>query len=161
MEHRGFLTFPNVLRALSAWLVILVALMWAASSHAQTTCPAVGPSPPLATNDVRLNWTAPTLFTDGNAIPSSSPITYTVYRSSGASGPWSAICTTTAVATTLGTQPAGTQSYRVTAKTPASTPANVESAPSNVATKDIAQLPNPPTGLTIVTVTVTVTVPGP
>lgn len=140
-------------------LIALALIALAGNAFSQTTCPAAGPSPPLATNDVRLNWGAVTTFTDGNIIPTSAPITYTVYRQSGTS--WTALCTTASLATTLGTQPAGTQSYRVTAKTAASTPANAEGPPSNVATKDISQLPSAPTGLTIVTVTVTVTVPGP
>lgn len=38
------------------------------------------PSPPYPISDACLQWTAPTQFTDGTAIPAGTPITYRVYR---------------------------------------------------------------------------------
>lgn len=111
-------------------------------AHAQTTCPAVSNSTPIPLDEARLTWTASTW---NGTMPSGAVVLYTVYRGA------TAVCTTSAIATSLAAQPVGLQTYTVTAKSAQSVPPNVESGKSNAATKTI-QAPssvNPPTNLLI------------
>lgn len=114
------------------------------SAYAQPMCPIATTTPTAARDEARLTWVAPTTNTDGSAI--GSPITYRVYRSSGAGSTSFAVqCQTSQVSASLLAQPVGVQNYRVTA-----TVATIESAPSNVASKTIAApTPNPPASLTV------------
>jgi hypothetical protein len=112
-------------------------------AFAQTCAPATT-TPTAARDEARLQWTAPTTNTDGSAI--GAPITYRVYRSSGAnSTSFSLRCESTAVTVSMLTQPVGVQNYRVTAVVGGN-----ESAPSNVASKTVAAAtPSPPTNLSL------------
>lgn len=120
----------------------LAALLLPTLAIAQT-CPPLSTVVPSPWDEVRLQWTASTWTP---SAPTGAVVTYTVYRGA------TAVCTTTAVNTSLSSQPVGSQSYAVTAKSAQSVPANVESAKSNVATKTVTQPPvvNPPTNLTVI-----------
>ena len=122
-------------------LLVLAALV-AFPAFAQPNCSAVTTTPTAARDEARLTWIAPTTNTDGTPI--SGPISYRVYRATGA-GTFAVQCQTAVVSASLLAQPVGVQNYRVTA-----TVAGIESAPSNVASKTIvAPTPNPPGNLTL------------
>lgn len=126
----------NLRHALS--LLLLTPL----ASFAQVTCPTLTTQPLSARDETRLRW-SPSTWTNP---PPGAAITYSVYRGSAV------VCVTTAAQVSVLTQPVGTQSYYVTAKSPQSEPPNVETAMSNVVTRVIAPPPvlNPPTALTVI-----------
>lgn len=128
------------MRLIAAALALLVSVPALAQ-----TCPIATTTPTAARDESRLTWVAPTQNTDGTAV--GSPLTYRVYRSTGAgSTAFTLQCQTTQTSASLMAQPVGVQNYRVTAQYPGSQ----ESGPTNVVSKTIAApTPNPPSNLTL------------
>jgi hypothetical protein len=135
------------MRAIIAALFLFAAL----PSFAQTACPTA-PADPVARDALRLNWSAVTTWVNppGGNIPTPTQITYSVYRMVGTAA--TLVCTTTATSAGQFSLPVGDSCYAVTAKTPKSTPANVESARTATICKTIQPeptTPEAPSGFTI------------
>jgi hypothetical protein len=113
-------------------------------AHAQTTCP-VPPADPIARDAARMTWQRPTLYTDNTAIPSTSVLTYTLYRRVGTVD--TAICTTNATGAGQSGLAVGRHTFVVSAREGA----GAESPKSNAASKTVAAPPPPsaPLNLTI------------
>jgi hypothetical protein len=130
--------------------VLLIALLASSTLHAQPACTPKTTYPISVRDETRLQWTPSTWSQDGLPIPApiGSTVTYTVYRAGVAQ------CTTTSlVQVSMLLQPVGANTYYVTAKSPQTTPPNVETAMSNTASKTIPPpviIINPPTNLTVI-----------
>jgi hypothetical protein len=98
---------------------IYLALLVLASGVATAAAPVSGPQEAL------LTWTAPTQYTDGNAIPAGTTITYSVYRGACGNPTKQRVWEGTALSTLLVAQPIGDQGFVVTARV-----GTQESAPS-------------------------------
>jgi hypothetical protein len=121
--------------------------------YAQPDCSPASTTPGTAWHETRLDWDAPLVWTGGETgpIPPNPQFSYTVYRQLGA-GAWTAQCITSVTTVSLLNQPAGAYSYRITAKTPLSTPPNMEGLPSIAVSKTIVKpdvIPEPPRNLSI------------
>jgi hypothetical protein len=130
----------RALLALVGLLALLILGAWIGIAQAQTV-----------TRNVQLSWTAPTKCVDGTALATNCPISgYGVLKLIGTT--WTQIGTTlpTVTSYTDANVPIGVYSYRVVAKSTASTDSN----PSNLVTKNVNA---PDAGDIVITVTVTVT----
>lgn len=123
---------------IATFVVAALLLIGAELVRAQTCAPA--PADPIARDAARLTWERPTQWEDGSTLPTTEPLTYTLYREGAA------VCTTTEVSAGDLGLPVGESCWVVTAKTATS----AESDPSNQACKTIAApRPAPPSGLTV------------
>lgn len=127
---------------------------WAGQAHAQTACPTA-PADPIARDAVRLAWSAVTTWAQSGTIPTPPPVTYSVYELVGTTP--TKRCETTALSAGQFALTVGDHTWYVTAKHSASNPANIESAMSPVATKNIPAPPLTPNAPVTFTVTGTIT----
>lgn len=126
------------------WTAILAASLLALCvtgiAQAQVTCPKV------SDDKAHICWAPVVNFTNGNPIPVTSLITYTVQRQSGAT--WVNDATVTATDWTSGVLAPGTYVYRVTATVGTKT-----SLPSNTASRAV-EAPTPESPVIIIAVTI-------
>jgi hypothetical protein len=128
-------------------LMTILALFAALPALGQTCAPASTATPQPA-NEARVSWQRPATYADGTALPTTVALTYTLYRRTGTSGSFAALCTTTATSTALASQPVGQQFYTVTAKTATSGESAQATPPGS---KTIADPPpGTPTNITVV-----------
>jgi hypothetical protein len=125
-------------------LIAGVLLLASFAAQAQTVCP-VPPADPVARDAARMTWQRPTLYTDNTAIPSTSVLTYTLYRRVGTVD--TAICTTNATGAGQLGLAVGTHTFVVSAREGQ----GAEGPKSNAASKTVAPPPSPgaPINLTI------------
>jgi hypothetical protein len=122
-----------------AGLLLLVSF----GAQAQTLCP-VPPADPVARDAARFSWQRPTLYTDNTAIPSTTVLTYTLYRRVGTVD--TAICTTNATGAGQSGLAVGTHTFVVSAREGQ----GAEGPKSNAASKTVAAAPpGAPLNLTI------------
>jgi hypothetical protein len=128
------------MRLCFAGLLLLVGSV----AQAQTACPAA-PADPVPRDAARMSWQRPTLYTDSTAIPSTSVLTYTLYRRVGTVD--TAMCTTNATGAGQYGLAVGTHTFVVSAREGA----GAEGPKSNAASKTVAAPPSPsaPLNLTI------------
>jgi len=108
---------------------------------------AVALAQTASTNTSTWAWGAPTTFTDGTAIPSTSSITYNLYVGSGGPGSESSTPVQTGVTALTVTTSGYTDGETVCGKITAVVN-GIESAKSNEACKSFGT-PNPPATLTV------------
>jgi hypothetical protein len=140
-------------------LLIIAAIAIAGVARAQppvcAAAPAVGSIPWDA---VRLSWDAVTTWAPPAPtplpagwpnIPTPTNITYIVYERVGVND--TAVCTTTGLAAGVLNLAAGVHSWLVTARTPRSTPPNIESIKAGPVTKDNVQpvIPSTPGNIAV------------
>jgi hypothetical protein len=129
--------------------LFLIAALAALPVYAQTlpTCGPASTATPQPWNEARVSWTAPTTYANGQAFPTGTVLTYTVYRRVGATGTFGALCTTQATSTALASQPVGSVFYTATARIGAGVESTQGAPPGNKTIVDPA--PSPPTGITV------------
>src|SRR5690606_968905 len=115
--------------------------LFAGAAWSQPTCPA--PGDPMPVDAAKLTWDRPTQYTDGQSIPFTTQLRYTLYRQSGTS--WTAVSTTTQREASQESLSPGETCWSVTARVGT----GPESDRSNVACKTYVQVPNPPGNLTV------------
>jgi hypothetical protein len=127
----------------------VIAALAALPVYAQTlpTCGPASTATPQPWNEARVSWTAPTTYANGQAFPTGTVLTYTVYRRVGATGTFGALCTTQATSTALASQPVGSVFYTATARIGAGVESTQGAPPGNKTIVDPA--PSPPTGITV------------
>lgn len=142
----------HILLLIGILIFIGLAFGYASGASAQTlpTCTALGTSTPIPWNEARVQWTAPTTYTDGTAIPAGTVLTFTVYRSTGAiAGTYAAQCTTVALGASMVNQPVGTQWYTVTARVGTNAESTFAVGASKVIAIPTTLAPGRPTGVTV------------
>lgn len=147
--------FDHLLGAIVLACLIGLAFMFSRDASAQTTCPAA-PTSPVARDAVRFTLTPPTTWVQGGPIV--GPLTYTLYELVGTT--WTVRCTTSSVTFGQTGLAVGDHTWAVTAKTPASFPANVESVRSNNAGRTIEPAPLTPNAPITFTVEGAITISG-
>jgi len=118
------------------------------TSATATWVQGTDPLPATPELTASLNWSAPTTYTTGTAIPAGTAITYSVYEGSSATTlgatPVQSGVTATSVSLSSGFVAGQTYCFAVSA-----TANGLSGAQSNVACKTMGGTPSAPTGLTV------------